>query len=332
MHRSNASRISVILCGYNQEAYLATAITSVLSQTHHNLELIVVDNGSTDGSQDVLRSYPSDERMRLVLHSHNAGVSKRLNEAVGLASGEYVSLLYADDYYLPHKLERQLQEFSTLPPDYGVVYSPGYRLNVLTGESWIDPMTLRRSGAILKDMFLHGHSEGFINPISPLVRRECFIRYPFHEDVFAEGETIFLRLALTYKFHYVDEPLTVMREHASNLTKAVKLNAETASILHDKLLHDPAFPSNLVAEFNGFRGDFMRNCGWLAIRLAEDRQWARTCLMSAIRFQPRQLLRARTLAGLALSTLPVRMVRLFNKALNATRSHKETIAFRANYT
>ena len=325
------AKVSIVLCGYNQKAYLNDAIASALSQTHRNLELIIIDNGSTDGSQELLKNYQADPRICLLLHSSNGAITKRLNEAIALSSGQYVSILYADDYYLPHKLERQLQEFARLPPEYGVVYCPSYRIDARTGKRWVDK-TLKQSGTILKEMFLRHRDEGFINPISPLMRRECLIRYPFHEDVFVEGESIFLRLALSYKFRYIDEPLTVMREHSSNMGKAIKINSVIALTLLDKLSQEPEFPPDLIADLNAFRGYLMGTCGWLAIRMATDPLWARACLMSAIRWQPKQLFRLRTLAGLALSTLPVGGVRVFNKALNAMRAHKETIAFRADYT
>jgi hypothetical protein len=66
--------------------------------------------------------------------------------------------------------------------------------------------------------------------------------------------------------------------------------------------------------------------------MAEDPQWARACLVGAIRAQPKVLFRPRTLAAFALSSLPAAALRLFNKALNATRDHKETVAFKADYT
>ena len=324
------SKVSIVLCGYNQSEYLEGAVASVLSQTHRNLELIIIDNGSTDGSQELLKRYRTEPRVRLLLHNNNDALTKRMNEGVALSSGQYVSFLYADDYYHPHKLERQLQEFSRLPPDYGVVYSPGYRLDALTGYQWVDK-TVKASGAILKEMLLRTHSEGFINPISPLMRRECLIRYPFHEDVFTEGESILLRIAMSYKFHYIDEPLTVMREHASNMGKAIKLNAATVWILLDKLSKEPGFPPDLIADLNTYRANSMAVVGWLAIRMAADPRWARACLISAIQLRPTYVFRPRALAGLALSALPARAVRGFNRALNAMRGHKETIAFKADY-
>lgn len=324
------SKVSVVLCGYNQRAYLTDAIESALCQTHRNLELIVIDNGSTDGSQELLKPYEADPRVRLLRHSSNGAVTKRLNEGIALSSGQYVSILYADDYYLPHKLEHQLQAFSRLSPDYGVVYSPSYRIDVVSGDQWLDA-TLKRSGAILKEMLLRSHVEGFINPISPLMRRDCLIRYPFHEDVFTEGENIFLRMAVSYKFHYLDEPLTVMREHSTNIGKAIKRNVSICLILLERLLQEPGFPEDLIADLSIYRGNFMGIWGWLGIRMAEDPVWARSCLISAVQEQPRQLFRPRILAGFVLSALPTSAIRLFNRALNATRTHRETIAFKADY-
>lgn len=319
-----------MLCGYNQAAYIQAAVASALAQTHANLELIVIDNGSTDGSPELLRPYQSDPRVRLLLHPSNDAVTKRLNEAIRLSSGEYISLLYGDDYYLPQKLERQLEAFAGLTPDYGVVYSPNYRLDDATGTKWIDK-TLKCSGAILREMFVRHDEEGFINPISPLLRRECFERCRYHEDVFMEGESILLRIAVTYKFHYLDEPLTVMREHANNVGKAIKLNAESAMVLIGKLPAEPDFPPELMPDLNAFRGRLLGVWGWLGIRMAADPVWARKCFLSAIRLQPQQLLRPRTLGGLALSLLPASGVRLFNHGMNAMRDHKENVVFRPDY-
>jgi glycosyltransferase involved in cell wall biosynthesis len=319
------------LCGYNQAAYLNDAVASVLSQTHRDLELIIVDNGSTDGSQALLKQYESDPRVRLLLHPANGPVTVRLNDAIARSSGEFISILYADDYYLPNKIERQVEAFATLSPDYGVVYSPGYRVDDRTGARWLD-RTLKRSGSVLQDMFDRHDAEGFINPISPLMRRECFERCPYHEDVFAEAETIFLRFALYFKFFYLDEPLSVMREHDLNIGKAIKVNISISLLLLDKLSKEPGFPRGLEAALTRFRGDRLGVFGWLALRMAADPKWARECFLSAIRLQPRQILRPRTLCGLALSVLPVPAIRVFNRAMNRMRTHKETIAFRTGYT
>ena len=103
--------VSVVLNCYNHAAYVGEAIESVLAQTYRNFELILIDNGSTDGSRRMMQSY-TDERIRLILHDDNQSISKRLNEGVAAARGEFVSILYSDDLFLPDKLERQLAIFA----------------------------------------------------------------------------------------------------------------------------------------------------------------------------------------------------------------------------
>jgi hypothetical protein len=138
-------------------------------------------------------------------------------------------------------------------------------------------------------------------------------------------------MAVYYKFRYLDEPLTVMREHANNLGKAIKLNATVALLLIDKLLQEPGFPPALLPDVRIFRGKLLGVWGWLGIRMAADPAWARGCLLESVRLQPKQLFRPRVLGGLALSTLPAGAVRLFNRVMNAARPHKETIAYRTDY-
>src|SRR5260221_11626849 len=100
---TRAPRVSVILNCYNQSEWVAESIESVLNQTFHDFELIVVDNGSTDRTAEIVRAYSSDPRVRLYLHQENIPISKRFNEALDAAQGEFISFLYSDDYYLPKK-------------------------------------------------------------------------------------------------------------------------------------------------------------------------------------------------------------------------------------
>src|SRR5689334_13827958 len=127
--------VSVVLNCYNHEPYVGEAIESVLAQTYRDFELILIDNGSTDGSRQVMQSF-ADERIRLILHDDNQSISRRLNEGVAAARGQFVSILYSDDLFLPQKLERQLAIFNELPEDYGVVYAPPIRFHHQTGDRW----------------------------------------------------------------------------------------------------------------------------------------------------------------------------------------------------
>src|SRR5581483_6264857 len=96
--------VSVILPVYNGEKYLAAALDSVRAQTHRSFEIIVVDDGSTDGSAAVAARYPEVK----YAYQSNGGISAARNCGIRLAVGDVFALLDADDLWLPDKLERQL--------------------------------------------------------------------------------------------------------------------------------------------------------------------------------------------------------------------------------
>jgi len=104
--------VSVLIGVYNARLYLGEAIESVLAQTYRPLELVVVDDGSTDGSGEVARSY--GDRLRFA-SQENAGNGAARNAAVGLASGELYAFLDADDCFFPDKIERQWAELAADP-------------------------------------------------------------------------------------------------------------------------------------------------------------------------------------------------------------------------
>lgn len=99
--------VSAIIPAYNHESYVSSAVESVLGQTHQNLELIVIDDASQDGTWEILQSF-QDSRLRLRRHDTNRGADATLNEGVALAQGEYIAILNSDDAYAPHRIQRLL--------------------------------------------------------------------------------------------------------------------------------------------------------------------------------------------------------------------------------
>src|SRR5437867_12903191 len=108
--------VSVVLCVHNERKYLDDAVRSVLQQTYPAVELILVDNGSTDGSIEKLREYGQAARTRLLAFPTNEQITKRLNQGIAEANGTFVSILYGDDFYLPEKIAKQVATFQTLAP------------------------------------------------------------------------------------------------------------------------------------------------------------------------------------------------------------------------
>jgi glycosyltransferase involved in cell wall biosynthesis len=305
--------VSTVLCTYNQGEYIREAAESVLAQTYQNIELVVIDNGSTDSTAELLRGYEADGRVRLLLHPENGPVTKRLNDGVAASRGEFVSILYGDDYYLPEKFERQVACFAGLDESYGVVYGPGYRLDAKTGGRWLDP-SLRASGLVLKEMLLN-HAAGPVNPISPLMRRACFERFPYRENLFVEGEAINLRFATAFKYAFLDEPLVVMREHERNIGKAVKANVERLMIALDRLVEEQGFPPDCRRAVETFRARVLRDSAWQGVRVMCDPRWARRCFGRALAVQWEQAVHPRVLLGLPLTLLPPGALRTLNGAV-----------------
>ena len=99
--------ISVILPVYNGERYLGKSIKSILSQTHKNLELIIINDGSTDNSNSIIESFLKDNRIKYVYRS-NKGLIHSLNEAINICSGKYIARMDQDDICYPNRLEKQL--------------------------------------------------------------------------------------------------------------------------------------------------------------------------------------------------------------------------------
>ena len=304
---------SVVLNSYNQGAYLQEAIDSVLGQTFNDLELLLVDNGSSDESPAIARAAASrDRRVRLFLHDENVAISRRFNEAVAAARGEFVGFLYSDDLYLAHKLETQLARFAQLPASFGVVYGPARGLNEITGATWTY-RSLGRSGELFADLMLLPVGVAQIDMVTPLIRRECLQQHPFNEQVFAEGEAIFHRIALTHRFAHVDEPLAVLRDHGANAGKAITRNREMMVTILAALRQDRHLQPDQARLVDRYEARLMASYAWQGARLGIDPRWIRARLREAIAISPSDGASPRSAAALALSLLP----RTLRSAVNA---------------
>ena len=313
--------VSVVLNCYNHERYIGEAIESVLVQTHPDFELILIDNGSTDGSRAVMQSY-SDPRIRLVNHDDNRTLSSRLNEGIGAAKGEFVAVLYSDDRFLPDKLQRQLAIFAELPDDYGVVYAPALRFNERTGKRWLYP-SIGLSGDLIPRM-LDRLYDGLIDMSSPLTRRECFLRYPFHDDLFADAEMVFFRIAMRWKFHFDTKPTVELREHDANIGKVIQRNHDMMLEVWDRMDRHPDYPPQYLPNLRHVRTVACRNHAWIALRLnSADRRWVGRQLGRAFRAEPWQLFHPRSLASLLLLSSPSALRGALNRLGNRVRRTRE---------
>ena len=220
-------KVSILIMTYNQDAYLAKAIQSALAQTYENIEILISNNGSTDNTSKIVESFLPNKKIIFQNYPTNESGSLRKNQALDAATGDFISWLYGDDYYLDQKVEVQMRAFDKLDQSYGVVYGPGYIHHIATGEKVLSSC-MNYSGDCLNIFLSRWLKDGSINPISPLVRSKCYDNCrPDNSISPLEAEALYLQLAVSYKFLYLEEPLVVMSEHESNLGKQIELNLST---------------------------------------------------------------------------------------------------------
>lgn len=219
------SRVSVIIPTYNHARFLGEAIDSALRQTHAPGEVIVIDDGSTDETADVLTRY--EGRIKIV-SQQNRGVAAARNAGVALASGQLLAFLDADDVWLPAKLERQVARFQA-EPDIGLVHcgvdeidADGARLRrVQDGlEGWVaDDMLLSMRSVIL------GGGSGAMIPLA-LIKDAG----GFDEALSTSADwDLYYRLARRYRVGFIREVLLSYRIHGSNM------HGNIAAMEHDMI-------------------------------------------------------------------------------------------------
>lgn len=296
-----APLVTVIIPSYNHAQYVRNAIKSVLAQTYERLELVVIDDGSRDNSAEVISEFSDHPKVTTILNSVNCGQSAVVNQALAASTGKYVSILPSDDWYLPEKTALQVAKMESSGPDVGVVFASGDRYFEDTGDTRRISLPVR-TGWIAKDLIELGN---FIYPITPLYRRDVLEKIQPDEQFKAEGEAIHLRIALQYRYEYVDEVVAVMRDHTYNIGK-------NADIMVDELVKHgewffslPDLPDDIRALKNLSLHRVHRIKGMQFVLSSGDLKRGRHHLMTAIRLRPVSLLEyPLTAVALALTMFP----------------------------
>ena len=211
-------RVSVIMPTFNRAHCLERAIDSVLDQTFRDYELIVVDDGSTDHTADLLKRYGDSLKS---IHQQNRGVSAARNTGIRAARGELIALLDSDDCWLPTKLERQVDFFETHPQAQVCQ----------TEEIWI------RNSRRVNPKHRHRKFSGLIfekslplclvSPSAVMVRKKLFDTVGLFDERLpaCEDYDLWLRVSCRYPVYLLDDPLIIKRGgHKDQLSRAAGLD------------------------------------------------------------------------------------------------------------
>lgn len=212
------SKISVIIPTYNRASVLSRAVESVLAQSYKNWELIIVDDGSTDHTAEILKAYSQNPQIKIIRTS-NQGVSAARNKAIGQAQGLWVAFLDSDDQWLEDKLEKQV-EYTLKHPEIKIIHGE---------EIWI------RNGVRVNPMKKHKKAGGqifsqalklcCISPSTVLVKKDLFNEVGMFREDFpvCEDYDLWLKICSKYPIGFVEDFLIKKYGgHDDQLSKKMK--------------------------------------------------------------------------------------------------------------
>ncbi len=210
--------VSVIIPTYNRSWILKEAIDSVLAQEFKNFELIVVDDGSTDKTQDIFSRY----KEKVIFYKQsNKGVSAARNKGISLASGEYLAFLDSDDLWLPNKLACQADFFNSNPDAF----------ICQTEEIWIRNSVRvnpkKRHKKFSGMIFYRSLSLCLVSPSAVMIRRSLFDETGLFDESLpaCEDYDLWLRICCRYPVYLIEKPLVVKRGgHSDQLSAASGLD------------------------------------------------------------------------------------------------------------
>ncbi|MFW5981370.1 MAG: glycosyltransferase family 2 protein [bacterium] len=249
------SLVSIVLPTYKRAKYLKEAVSSILGQTYHNWELIIVDDNPPDSkyrreSREVIEGFPSQEKIHYLPHQESRGGAAARNTGIKAARGEYIAFLDDDDLWEPTKLEKQIALFSK-QTDLGLVYCKMYVFSEPGDKKYIPQDNLVR-GDVFKDML----EENYMATGTALVKKECFQKLGLFDETLPsrQDHDMFLRICREYQVDFVEEYLAGMRLHQERISRNIEKKLKGWKLFLKKweseLEKYPTSKKNIYAKYN----------------------------------------------------------------------------------
>lgn len=221
-------KVSVVIPAYNSERFIAETLESVFNQSYQDFEVIVVDDGSSDGTDKVISRY---EGRLTYIRKKNEGISVARNTGIAQARGEYVAFIDHDDIWLPEKLKEQMallegnKEIYLCFSDVYIIDEKGRR-----GKN-VFKICPAHSGMVFKQLL----KDNFIPVITAVIKKEVFKEIGLFNPQYriAEDWDLFLRISKQYPVVFVNRPLAKYRIHSGSFSRHRNLMfAEVISIMN----------------------------------------------------------------------------------------------------
>lgn len=274
--------VSVVIPAYNAAAWIAEAIESVRNQEFLDHEIIVVDDGSTDDTAQVVAAFHGSVHY---IHKENGGQSSARNVGIKHARGRYIAFLDADDLWMPNKLSLQMAQLRTNGRMW--VYCDATAFDGQSGRMLyrFGRVAPQHKGDVLALLFL----QGFIPPSSPVVQRSVFDEVGYFDEHpvmrFAEDWDMWLRIAARYPVDLVPQSLVAFRVHPTSTTgreDPLTMIQGDLRAIENAVTREPTRLRQYKRRALAYR---YRNAGMILARTGRLNQ-ARSAFATAIRLAP----------------------------------------------
>lgn len=238
----NKPKVSVILPTYNRAHLVGRAIQSVLNQTFQDLEIVVVDDASTDNSEEIVKNF-SNPNIKYHRHESNRGANAARNTGISIAKGEYIAFNDSDDEWLPTKLEKQVIIIENTEDDIGIVYSGFYQI-IGNVKSYVPSVSIKKKDGNIYKSLLYGN---FVTTQTVLIKRECFEKVGFFDEELPRLQDweLWLRISKNYKFKFIDEPLVIANLQPNSISNDRNALNVALKLIINKHFEDEELPSQI---------------------------------------------------------------------------------------
>lgn len=235
-------KISIIFTSYNHKTFLKKAIDSIINQTYKNFELIIIDDNSTDGSQEVIKQYVYDNRVKLHLLSKNTGsYVNATNYGVQFSNGDYILFAQCDDFAEMDQLEKLISTI-LLNPNCGVIWSSSNLIdsnsnfirNDIFDRSILFRKVTRSNKVISGKLMIKLLSESCIIPnlSAALIKKELYFKVGGLNENFkvVSDWKFWIDIAFYTDFYYISEPLNNFRQHKNTIRSKTKIDIQIIEV------------------------------------------------------------------------------------------------------
>jgi glycosyltransferase involved in cell wall biosynthesis len=224
--------VSVVIASYNMGQYIQQAVDSILQQTWQNLEVILVDDGSSDNTPEVMAQYAHNPKV-LYIKNENQGQPKAKNCGINNTKGDFIAFCDGDDFWEPNKLAVQMPLFSN--PKVGIVYSEVSNIDEHNKRYIKTDHEVRHTGKITNQMLL----ENCVPFGTAVIRRACVERNGIFDEEFRMGIDwdLWLRYSLDWEFAYTPERTYVYRVWSGQMSTNYRGRYDFATRILTKFVH-----------------------------------------------------------------------------------------------